>query len=128
MFCKCKILSIFFAGNPLELLRKASSASVNWRIKLSIQWSIFLTNVVQKSLFLFKPKYFNIFRILSKPLSLMIVHDYNDDDDADGDDGDDDGDFWRECSNKARCWWKGQSPHCAVNDENMVEIVMEINI
>ena len=61
----------------------------------------------------------------------MIVHDYDDDDDAygdDGDDGDEDGDFWRECSNKARCWWKGQSPHCAVNDENMVEIVMEINI
>ena len=49
--------------------------------------------MVQKSLFLFKPKYFNIFVILSKPLSLMIVHDYDDDGDADGDDGDDDGDF-----------------------------------
>ena len=35
---------IFFSGNPLELLWKASSASVNLKIKNSIQWSIFLTN------------------------------------------------------------------------------------
>ena len=57
-------------------------------------------------------------------------HNGDDDDDYDADDDEDDGDeddeydgFWHggECSsagNKAHCWWKGQSRHCAVNDEN----------